>query len=211
MERIPIMKKNIVRCAVVAAIVALVLAGCYAPLANQNGYLKLSLQSKAVSLAGNEAVVLVVDSAYQDALAETLNLIGKADINGSLSGSDQDRLKALGQELATNGLVKFGGYPFYQTTMSGTSGSFQLPGLPAGRSYLVKLIVLNSGITFDVKDLDQNLPNLVLGENLVFSTEHYTTDTAWQTWTPNVGAGQPAPVNAGGSTAINATIVPGVP
>jgi hypothetical protein len=211
MERRPTMKKNTLKCAGVVAVVAAVLASCYAPLANQNGYLNLGLQSKGVTLAGNEAVVLVVDSAYQDTLAETLNLIGKADINGSLSGSDQDRLKALGQKLATNGLVKFGGYPFYQITMSGTSGSFQIPGLPAGRSYLVKLIVLNSGIIFDVKDLDQNLPNLVLGENLVFTTEHYTTDTAWQTWTPNVSAGQPAPVNAGGSTAINVTIVPGVP
>jgi len=203
------MKKNTLKCAGVAAIVAAVLAGCYAPLANQNGYLKLSLQStKAVSLAGNEAVVLVVDTAYQDTLAETLNLIGKAHINGSLSGADQDRLKALGQKLATNGLVKFGGYPFYQTTMSGTSGSFQIPGLPAGRSYLVKLIVLNSGLIFDVQDIDQNLYTLVLGENLVFTTETYTTDTAWQTWTPNVSEGQPALVNAGGSTVINVTIGP---
>ena len=202
--------KNTLKCAGVAAVIAAALAGCYAPLANQNGYLKLNLQSKiAPPLAGNEAVVLVVDAAYQDTLAETLNLIGKAHSNGSLPGSDQDRLKALGQELATNGLVKFGGYPFYQTTMSGASGSFQIPGLPAGRSYFVKLIVLNPGEAFDVQDLDQNLPDLVLGENLVFTTETYTTDTAWQTsWTPNAGEGQPALVNAGGSTAINVTIGP---
>ncbi len=197
---------------VVAALVAVgFLAGCYAPLANQNGYLALSLQSRGVSLAGNEAVVLVVDSAYQDSLAETLNLIGKANFQGNLNSTDQDRLKTLGQDLATNGLVKFGGYPFFQVTMSGTSGSFQIPGLPAGRSYFVKLIVLKSDISFDVKDIDQNLPGLILGENLVFTTETYVSDTAWKGWTPNSSQGQPAAVSAGGSTTINLTIVPGVP
>ncbi len=152
--------------------------------------------------------MLVVDSAYQDTLAETLNLIGTARINGSLSSSDQDRLKTLGQDLATNGLVKFGGYPFFQATLSGATGSFQIPGLPAGRSYFVKLIVLNANTSFEVKNIDQNLPNLILGENLVFTTETYTSDTAWQGWTPNTSQGQPAAVSAGGFTTINLTIGP---
>ncbi len=195
---------------VVAALVAVgFLAGCYAPLANQNGYLALSLQSRiAPPLAGNEAVVLVVDSAYQDSLAETLNLIGKAHSQGNLNSTDQDRLKTLGQDLATNGLVKFGGYPFFQATLSGATGSFQIPGLPAGRSYFVKLIVLNANTSFEVKNIDQNLPGLILGENLVFTTETYVSDTGWKGWTPNSSQGQPAAVTAGGSTTINLTIGP---
>jgi hypothetical protein len=183
------------------------LASCNAPIVNQNGYINFDLQfANGSRFSGApQAVVLVVNSGYQDTLAELLNLIGKSHSLGSLPSSDQDRLKTLGKELSTSGLVDFGGFPFYQTTLSSPSGSFKIPGVPGGRTYFVKLFIFVQGYSFKAADIDQNFWTLIQQENLVFQTETYTTDTAWQGWTPL--AGQPVAVIAGQSAAVSVTLV----
>ena len=108
---------------------AVVLASCYAPLTNQKGSLSFDLSRAA--LGGNsQAVVFVVDSGDQATLAETLYLISKSS-HGGLSGSDPDRLLTLGKQLASAGLVKIGGYPFFLVTLNGSSasGTFDIPGI----------------------------------------------------------------------------------
>ena len=181
-------------------VVAALLAGCYAPIAAQKGYLNLGIQSVALGPTGTtEVIVLVVDSGFQDSLAEILNLVSKSKHVG-LTQTDKDRLKTLAKEMSANGLVKFGGFPFYQTTLTGSSGSFDMPGVPEGRGYFVKLFVFNPNVSFSVDDIDQNFWSLVQQENLVFNPEVYTTDTAWQTWglvnpAVQVKAGQSVPVN----------------
>ena len=188
------------------------LASCNAPIVNQNGYINFDLQfANGSRFSGApQAVVLVVNSGYQNTLAELLNLIGKSHYYfihslGSLPSSDQDRLKTLGKELSTSGLVDFGGFPFYQTTLSSPSGSFKIPGVPAGRTYFVKIFIFYQGYSFKAADIDQNFWTLIQQENQVFSTETYTTDTAWQGWTP--GPGQPVAVIAGQSAAVNVLLV----
>ena len=204
------MKKHTLLCVRIGGflVVAALLAGCYASLAHQEGYLSLGLQlSKSNPLVGNEVVVLVVDSGYQDSLAEMLNLVGKGNYSGgNLSTADQDRLKALGEQLTTNGLVKFGGFPFYKSTLSGSAGSFEIPGVPAGRSYFVKVIVFNQGVSFSPDKIDQSFYSLIDSESLVFTTESYApaAPDAWMTWTPN--AGQPVAVSAGQSVAVDVTL-----
>lgn len=200
------MKKDIRPRARAAGILvaAALLIGCYAPLANQQGYLNLNLaRATGPAVADPEIIVLVVDSGYQAALAETLYLISKAkNSNNSLSTSDQNRLTTLGEQLATNGLVKFGGYPFFRAYINGTSGSFTIPGIPAGRQYFMKIFEFSPGFTFDVKNIDQNFGNLIQLDNLVFSTESYLTP--WQNWTPI--SGQPVTVSSNKTTTINVTL-----
>ena len=182
------------------------LAGCYAPIADQKGYINLGIQSVALGPAGTtEVIVLVVNSGFQASLAEMLNLVSKSKQFGGLSQTDKDRLKTLAKDMATNGLVKFGGFPFYQTTLSGSSGSFDMPGIPEGRGYFVKLFVFNPNVSFTVDDIGQHFWSLVQLENLVFTPEVYTTDAAWQGWTP--AAGQPVEVKAGQSVDVNVTLV----
>lgn len=205
------MKKHILVGAGIAGFlaVAALLAGCYAPLAKQEGYLSLGLQMpRSALLSGNQVVVLVVDSGYRDAFAEMLNLKEKGHfLNGNMSSTDQDRLKALGTQLTTNGLVKFGGFPFYKSTLTGTSGSFEIPGVPAGRSYFVKIIVFNQGVDFSPDKIDQNFFSLIDSESLAFADETYDpfAETGWQNW--QFGPGQPVAVSAGQSASVDVTLV----
>ena len=187
------------------------MAGCYAPLANQDGYFSLDLGGARLLAGNSEVIVLVVNSEFKDSFRETLNLIGKAHslYPSPLSTSDADRLTTLAKQLVTSGLVKFGGFPFYQRTLSGNSGTFKIPGVPAGRDYFVKLFVFQPGFSFKVEDIGPNLWSLIQEENLVFNTESYTTPTAWQGWTPV--AGQPVSVNAGQSAAITVNITNIIP
>jgi hypothetical protein len=188
---------------------AALLAGCYAPLANQNGYLNFSLRfSGGAKSATQEVIGLVVNADYRDNFKELLNLVGKGHTS-TLSGSDVDRLTELGGLMATSGLVKFGGFPFFQTTMDPSGGNFDLTGIPAGRDYFIKLFVFKTGHSFDVKDIDKDFWILIDWENLVFNTETYTTPTAWQGWTPVVG--QPVSVKAGESTTVAVTLTHSIP
>lgn len=205
------MRKNPFLLANVAALfmTAFFLAGCYAPLKNQNGNLSLGVQlaGRTAPSATSAVIVLVVDSGSQDTFAEMINLIAKGKSqSGYLSPTDHDRLKTLGKQLSTSGLVDFGGFPFFETTVGGSSGSFNIQGVPAGRSYFVKLYVFQPGHTFSVQDINDSFYNLIQLENLVFNTENlgYVSDTGWQSWTP--AAGQPVGVNAGQSASINVTL-----
>ena len=183
-------------------IAAALLAGCYAQLADQKGYLNFDLQFGARSGPGAtaEVIVLVVNADYEDSLRETLWLIDKGK-NSGLSGSEADRLTELAKQMVTGGLVKFGGFPFYQTTMSGAGpGSFKIPGVPAGRAYFVKLYVVNAGFSFKVEDIDANFGDLIQLENVIFPTQQF--GSAWQSW----GPGQSVEVTAGQSVAIDMTL-----
>ena len=198
------------------AAVAVMLASCYAPLANQKGYLSLSLAAAGPGpsvVAPTTAIVMVVDSSYQASLAQLLNLVSKAHqsqtVGGPWTSSDADTLKTLGKQLATNGLVSFGGYPFYQATLTSSTGSFDIPGVPAGKSYFVKFFVLTQSTSFTVQDIDQSFWSLIQSENPVFATETYVSDTGWQTWT--TVAGQPVTVNAGESVTLPVVLSTTIP
>ena len=190
-------------------VAAALLASCYAPLANQKGYLNLGLHLAKTITAPTDAIVMVVDSGYQDSLAEMLSLVSQGGNHIALSGSETDRLKTLGEQLTTSGIVKFGGFPFYRTTLNASSGSFQVPGIPAGRDYFVKVFVLTPGTSFSVQDFDKNFFTRIQSQNLVFLTEHYATPTGWQSWSPV--AGQPVPVNADESSPITVTLGLAIP
>jgi len=191
-------------------IAAVLLASCYAPLADQKGFLNIDLRAGARSGPGlgatSQVIVLVINADYEASLRETLWLIDKGKNQPGLSGAEADRLTELGKQMATSGLVKFGGFPFYQTTISGTGpGSFEIPGVPAGRAYFVKLYVFKPNFSFKVEDIDANFGGLILYENPVFGTqgsEVYTTP--WADWP----AGQSVPVTEGQSAAINMTLAP---
>jgi hypothetical protein len=202
------MKKGIFLRARVAGLVvaAALVASCYAPIANQKGYLNLGLQLAKSVAAPTEAVVLVIDAGYGDSFREMLSLVNQG-YHGSLSTSEQDRLRTLGELLTTSAAVKFGGTPFYQATLNATAGSFQIPGVPAGRDYFVKVFVMNQGVSFAAKDFDENFFNLIQSQNLAFAPEAYTTP--WQNWT--LATGQPVTVNAGESAPISVTLTGTVP
>jgi hypothetical protein len=104
--------------------------------------------------------------------------------------------------MASNGLVKFGGFPFFQTTLNPGSGSFTIPGVPAGRDYLVKFFVFNTIVTsFKVENIDSHFGNLIQVENRVFDhNEDYNT-ADWHLW--NTLAGQQVSVKAGQSVTLN--------
>ena len=200
-------------------IAAALLATCYAPLADQKGYLSLSLAGAKTALTSTPttAIVMVVDSSYQASLAQLLYLVSKGFNSGNtLSSSDADTLKTLGKQLATNGLVSFGGYPFYQATLTSSTGSFDIPGVPAGKSYFVKFYVLNPNASFSVQSIDASFSTLVQSENQVFSNMLVTggpigdsslSTTPWQSWN-TFAAGQPVSVSAGQSVALTATLGP---
>ena len=192
-------------------IAAAVLASCYAPIANQNGFVSLNVTGAKTGPSGSsQVIVLVVNSDSGDNFKDVLNLISKAyHAGGSLTGDDAKTLTSDAKELATVGLVKFGGFPFYQTTIVGSSGSFSIPGLPAGRDYFVKLFVFDPGFDFKPDKIDQNFGNLIQLENMVFTTETYSAVVNPHTWVPVVG--QPVTVNAGASTSISMTLTSTIP
>jgi hypothetical protein len=178
---------------------AVLLASCYAPIANQNGYLNLSLQFEGgAKAATNEVIGLVVNADYENTFRETLNLIDKGK-HATLTSANKDRLTELAKQLATSGLVKFGGFPFFDTKIDPSGGSFDLTGLPAGRSYFVKLFVFKTGISFKVENIDENFWNLIQSTNLVFPPELWANDLSWQGW----GAGQKVDVVAGKTTTLH--------
>lgn len=200
-------KMGLLRRVVGIAAVGALLASCYASLANQKGYLNLSTAGFGGVATPTTAIVMVVDSAYASSMEELLSLIDQGYHTGNLSGSQQDRITTLAKEITTNGTVSFGGYPFYQATLTSSSGSFDIPGVPAGSSYFVKFFVLNQGVSFSISNIDQNFYNLVQSQNLAFSPENYLTP--WQSWTP--AAGQPVSVTAGQSVPLIVTLSSTVP
>jgi hypothetical protein len=186
-------------------IAAMLLASCYAPLANQNGYLSLDLKfAGARGAATNEVIGLVVNGDYESSFREMLWLVDKGE-HGGLTSTQADRLLELGKLMATNGLVKFGGFPFFDTTIDPTSpGSFELTGIPAGRSYFVKLFVFDVGHSFKVEDIDEHFEDHVQTENLIFGTEDSTFAFDSVNWNPVIG--QPLEVKAGESSPITISL-----
>jgi hypothetical protein len=194
----------------VLAAAAILLGSCYAPLAGQKGHFNLNLKFAQSKGTTANVLVLVIDSDYQASLAETLWLISKGTAVG-LSSTEADRLTELGKEISTNALVRFGGFPFYQTTIGLPTGSFDIPGVPADKSYFVKFFVLNDGVTFEIKNLDQNfLKDLVQSESYAFTNNDgyggggtsATFDNSG--WIPAVG--QPVTVNSGESVPLSVTV-----
>lgn len=202
------MNKNAVLIARVAGLflAAALLAGCYAPITDPNGYLHFDLQFGEGARSGtNEVIGLVVKADYEDSFKELLFLIDKGDETGSLSGPETERLTTLALQMSTDGLVKFGGFPFFQTTMNPGGGSLEIMGIPAGRNYFVKLLVFQVGVSFKVEDIDASFGDLIQLENRVFDdNEDYPTP--WQGWAPLTG--QPVEVKAGESVTLSVTLVP---
>ncbi len=195
------MKKSLLLHALAAGslIAAALLAGCYAELSDQNGNLDVEIE-KIETTGTNEAIVLVVNADYKDPFKELLWLVDKADEGNTLTNSEKDRLKELASQMSTSGLVKFGGFPFFQTTLNPGSGSFQIPGVPAGRDYLVKFFVFNTTVSFKVEDIDEDFGDLIQAENRVFSNnEDYPSD--WHLW--SVLPGQQVTVKSGESVTID--------
>jgi len=182
-------------------VAAALLAGCYAQLADQNGYFNISVKNAPGGPA--DVIVLVANSGYENTFKEMLFFMDSAKDSQTF---DAGQLATDFEELATGGLVKFGGFPFYRTTIDGISGSFQIPGVPASRSYFVKLMVFQLGQTLSLNDLADlsTLVSKIQLANLAFSPEKYST--AWQNWVRT--AGEPVDVLAGQTTTINVNIVP---
>jgi hypothetical protein len=191
------------------SVAAALLASCYSQIADQNGSFNITARPAP---AGSTVVVLVVNSSYENTLKDMLFLIDKGkQFPGSLTGSDLAQLLTDLEQLAAGGLVKFGGYPFYRTTIGASSGSFQIPGVPAGRSYFVKLWALNPGQTFSLNSIkDGSLGSQIANENIVFGSglgsEQYPNPVQGPLWTPNPG--QPVDVLGGQTTTINVTLAP---
>jgi len=181
---------------------AALLASCYAPLVNQNGYLNFDIKFAGAKAGTNEVIGLVVNGDYEDSFREMLWLIDKGEQVG-LSTPEGDRLLEIGQEMATSGLVKFGGFPFFQTTIDpAIPGSFELTGIPADRQYLIKLFVFNPGASFNVEDLGEDFEDNIQTENPVFVAEDYNTPFA--NWVRS--AGQPVEVKAGETSTVTITL-----
>ncbi len=181
-------------------IATMLLAGCYAELSDRNGNLDLQIEG-APPKGANEAIVLVVNADYKDSFKEMLWLIDKAQETGDLSGSEKDRLTELASQMATSGLVKFGGFPFFQTTLNPGSGSFQIPGVPAGRDYFVKFFVFNTTVSFKVEDIDEDFGDLIQVENRVFDNNEDYSMADWPLW--NILPGRQVTVRSGESVTIN--------
>jgi hypothetical protein len=196
------MKKRAVLLAPVAGIfiATALLTGCYAELSDQNGSLDLRIEGTQ-SAGTNEAIVLVVNADYKDSFKEMLWLVDKAQDTGGLSGSEKSRLTEIVGKISTGGLVKFGGFPFFQTYLNPGSGSFQIPGVPAGRDYFVKFFVFQTTVSFKVEDIDEDFGDLIQVENRVFDhNEDYST-ADWRTW--NILPGQQVTVRSGESVTLN--------
>ncbi len=178
------------------------LTGCYAELSEGDGNLDLHIEG-APPKGTNEAIVLVVNAEYKEAFKEMLWLVDKAEETGDLSGSEKDRLKELVSQISTSGLVKFGGFPFFQTTLNPGGGSFQIPGVPAGRDYFVKFFVFNTNVSFKVEDIDEDFGDLILVENRVFDNneDFIPGPPYWPLW--NILPGQQVTVKSGESVTLD--------
>jgi hypothetical protein len=192
------MKRTMLWIAVTA--LAVTLSGCFAFLPQGDGYLSIGVElpPQAKGPSGDYPVIIFVANAdMEDSIKELLWLID-GDSEGRLNDKEEDRLTEVARDVAERGLVKFGGDPFLRTSIptSASSGSFEIPGVPAGRSYFVKMVVFEVGA--DISNVE-NLSEDVFRENRLFSdNEDY--DTAFATWTrvqtpAGVEPGKTAPIN----------------
>ena len=194
------------RIAVVFAVLVLVLllSSCFAFLPQDNGYLSIDMELPALAKGpGDQPVVIFVANAeMEDSIKELLWLIDKETEVG-LSSQEEDRLVDLAVALANRGLVKFGGDPFLRTTIpeADLSGSISIPGVPAGRSYFVKVFVFQAGQ--DIVSIDDLSEVVLEWENQLFDTEDWSAPiTEWDPLVPF-----PVKVEAGKTTEIDITLV----
>jgi hypothetical protein len=185
--------------------VAIMLSSCFAFLPQSDGYLSIDMEiPPEVKGPGDYPVVIFVANAdMEDSVKELLWLIDK-ESKVSLSDKEEDRLVDLATAVSSRGLVKFGGDPFLRTTISDTasSGSFKIPGVPAERSYFVKVFVFEVGQ--DIINVDELSDVEVEYETQLFSTESYLSDPSL--WTANPPF--PIKVEAGQTKEIDITLVP---
>ena len=139
----------------VAAAVAIGLSACYAPLgASGTGNLAVNVTVPGSiftqSTQSYVARVLVVNQAYEQKLRRTIGIGMFVDENDNVNMSNPGVQKFFDDledeetegviDLILKATVKFGGKYFYDTLITAdvaSGGSFLLPGIPAGRSYLV--------------------------------------------------------------------------
>ena len=162
---------------IVAMVAAVILSGCFAFLPRSDGYLSIDLEIPLeVKGPGDYPVVIFVANAdMEDSVKELLWLIDK-ESKADLSDKEEDRLVDLAIAVSNRGLVKFGGDPFLRTTIPDTasSGSFKIPGVPAERSYFVKVFVFEVGQ--DIVNVDELSDVELEWETQLFDTESYLVD-----------------------------------
>lgn len=192
------MKRIMIVCAVLA--LAFFLSGCFAILPQSDGYLSIDLEIPPEAKGPNEhpVVIFVANAAMEDSIKELLWLID--------TESDEDRLVDVAIAVANRGLVKFGGDPFLRTTIPALSpvvadtGSFEIPGVPAERSYFVKVFVF--GVGEDITSIEDIADVTVEYQNYIFSGED--TETHYSGWVPL--APFPIAVEAGETASVPITL-----
>jgi len=187
---------------------AFLLCGCFAFLPQSDGYLSMDLRiPPELKGPGDHPVVIFVANAdMEDSIKELLWLIDKVS-EGFASSKEEDRLVDLAVAVSNRGLVKFGGDPFLRTTipalspLAANTGSFEIPGIPAGRSYFVKVFVFETGQ--EIVNVDE-LSEVVLElESQLFDTEDWSVPiNAWDPFAPF-----PIKVEAGKTTKIDIALV----
>ena len=177
--------------------VTIILSSCFALLPKSDGYLSINVEIPP-ELKGpdeHQVVIFVANADMEDSVKELLWLIG--------SESDEDRLEDVAIAVANRGLVKFGGDPFLRTTIPALSavaadtGAFEIPAVPAGRSYFVKVFVFQLGQ--DVTSIEDIADVEVACENYIFNGEDSLTQP-YSAWVPL--APFPIPVEAGKTTTV---------
>jgi hypothetical protein len=190
MNKENIMKRTIIGVSVL--LLLLLLSGCFAFLPQSDGYLSMDLKipPEARGVDDRQVVIFVANAEMEESIKELLWLIG--------TEADEDRLVDVAVAVANRGLVKFGGDPFLRTTIhkDTTSGSFRIPGVPAGRSYFVKVFVFLEGQ--DIKSVEDLVDATVVLQNFVFNGEEVLTD--YSGWVPIVPF--PIEVEAGKTTRV---------
>jgi hypothetical protein len=189
-------------------VIAVILTGCFAFLPQSDGYLSIELElPPEVKGPGEHPVVIFVANAdMEDSIKELLWLIDK-ETDDSLSSKEEDRLVDLATAVSNRGLVKFGGDPFLRTTIPALQvgipdqGSFEIPGVPAGRSYFVKVFVFELG--HDIVNVDELSDVTVVSENRLFDPENYIFGSDWTGWTRYALAPFPIKVEASKTTQVN--------
>jgi hypothetical protein len=171
---------------IAVTVAAVTLSACFAFLPQGNGHLSIGVElpPQAKGPGDYPVLIFVANADMEDSIKELL------------------RLTEVAKDVANRGLVKFGGDPFLRTSIStsASSGSLEIPGVPAGRSYFVKMIVFAEEA--DISSIDNLAEQDVHLENRLFTFEVYTKPFA--SW----GTSQiPVSVEAGETAQVNMSLV----
>jgi hypothetical protein len=160
----------------------------------------IQLPAGAKGTNDQPVVIFVANAAMEDSIKELLWLTDKASADAA-SSAEEDRLVELARAVSSRGLVKFGGDPFFRTQVPVTanSGTFKIPAVPAGRSYLIKIFIFDT--TEDIVNVEDLADVDIEYENQLFSSEDWTVP--WASWAL---VGTPVTVTAGATETVSITV-----